>query len=38
MNYKILLSDDARDYIAALDEKSTRIVKKNLRKLDLVMM
>lgn len=34
MTYSILLSDDAREYIAALDEKSTRIVKENLRKLE----
>jgi mRNA-degrading endonuclease RelE of RelBE toxin-antitoxin system len=33
MSYEILLADDAREYIAALDDKSTRIVKENLRKL-----
>lgn len=34
MSYNILLGDDARDYLAALDEKSQRIVKDNLRKLE----
>ena len=33
MSYEILLGDDAREYVAALDDKSTRIVKENLRKL-----
>lgn len=33
MSYNILLGDDARDYLTALDEKSQRIVKENLRKL-----
>lgn len=33
MSYEILLADEARDYLAALDEKSTRIVKENLKKL-----
>jgi mRNA-degrading endonuclease RelE of RelBE toxin-antitoxin system len=33
MNYDILLADDAREYTDALDDKSTRIVKENLRKL-----
>ena len=33
MSYNILLGDDARDYLSALDEKSQRIVKENLRKL-----
>lgn len=34
MSYDILLSDDAREYVRFLDEKSTRIVKDNLRKLE----
>lgn len=33
MSYNILLGDDARDYLSALDDKSQRIVKQNLRKL-----
>ena len=33
MSYDVLLSKRAREYVAALDEKSTRIVKDNLRKL-----
>lgn len=33
MSYNILLGDNARDYLSALDEKSRRIVKENLRKL-----
>ena len=33
MSYEILLGDDAREYVAALDDKSTRIVKENFRKL-----
>ncbi|GAA0718997.1 mRNA-degrading endonuclease RelE of RelBE toxin-antitoxin system [Halorubrum trapanicum] len=33
MSYNVLLADDAREYVSALDEKSTRIVKENLRKL-----
>lgn len=33
MSYNILLGDDARDYLSVLDEKSQRIVKENLRKL-----
>lgn len=33
MSYSVLLSDDAREYITALDDKSERIVKDNLRKL-----
>jgi mRNA-degrading endonuclease RelE of RelBE toxin-antitoxin system len=33
MSYDVLLSERAREYVAALDEKSTRIVKDNLRKL-----
>jgi mRNA-degrading endonuclease RelE of RelBE toxin-antitoxin system len=34
MSYSVLLSDEARAYVAALDDKSTRIVKENLRKLE----
>lgn len=34
MSYDVLLADAAREYLAALDEKSTRIVKDNLRKLE----
>lgn len=34
MSYSILLAEDARDYIAALDGKSSRIVKENLQKLE----
>lgn len=33
MNYNILLAEDAREYVSALDGKSTRIIKENLRKL-----
>jgi len=33
MSYEILLGADAREYVAALDDKSARIVKENLRKL-----
>ncbi|WP_435065110.1 type II toxin-antitoxin system RelE family toxin [Halobaculum sp. EA56] len=33
MSYEVLLADSAREYLASLDEKSTRIVKDNLRKL-----
>jgi len=33
MSYEVLLAEEAREYVAALDEKSTRIVKDNLRKL-----
>lgn len=33
MSYNVLLADGPRAYIAALDEKSTRIVKRNLRTL-----
>ncbi|WP_336136438.1 type II toxin-antitoxin system RelE family toxin [Natronomonas amylolytica] len=33
MTYEVLLGDDAREYYTALDEKSQRIVKKNLQKL-----
>lgn len=33
MSFEVLLGPDAREYVAALDEKSQRIVKDNLRKL-----
>ena len=33
MSYEVLLAEQTREYVAALDEKSTRIVKDNLRKL-----
>ena len=33
MSYEVLLAEVAREYVAALDEKSSRIVKDNLRKL-----
>ncbi|WP_135662746.1 type II toxin-antitoxin system RelE family toxin [Halorhabdus rudnickae] len=33
MSYSILIGDEAQEYVSALDEKSKRIVKKNLRKL-----
>ena len=33
MSYEVLLAEEAREYVGALDEKSTRIVKDNLRKL-----
>ena len=33
MSYEVFLVEEAREYVAALDEKSTRIVKDNLRKL-----
>ncbi|WP_459193644.1 type II toxin-antitoxin system RelE family toxin [Halosimplex sp. J119] len=33
MSYEVLLAEEAREYVAALDEKSARIVKDNLRKL-----
>lgn len=33
MSYNILLGEDALEYLEALDEKSRRIVKDNLRKL-----
>lgn len=33
MSYDVLLAEKAREYVAALDENSTRIVKDNLRKL-----
>lgn len=34
MSYSVLLGDQPRDYLADLDEKSQRIVKDNLRKLE----
>ncbi|MDQ2054318.1 MULTISPECIES: type II toxin-antitoxin system RelE/ParE family toxin [Halobellus] len=34
MSFDILLSQNAREYLGALDEKSARIVKDNLRKLE----
>ncbi len=34
MSYSILLSEAAREYFHALDEKSQRIVKENLEKLE----
>lgn len=34
MSYNILLSDEAREYLEALDSKSTGIVKDNLEKLE----
>lgn len=34
MSYNVFLGDDARDYLEALDEKSQRIVKDNLRELE----
>jgi mRNA-degrading endonuclease RelE of RelBE toxin-antitoxin system len=33
MSFDILLGDKAREYLSSLDEKSTRIVKDNLKKL-----
>jgi mRNA-degrading endonuclease RelE of RelBE toxin-antitoxin system len=33
MSYNVLLADQPREYISVLDDKSTRIVKDNLRKL-----
>jgi len=33
MSYEVLLAEETREDVAALDEKSTRIVKDNLRKL-----
>jgi mRNA-degrading endonuclease RelE of RelBE toxin-antitoxin system len=33
MSYEVLLAQEAREYVGALDEKSARIVKDNLRKL-----
>lgn len=34
MSFEVLLVADAREYVLALDEKSQRIVKDNLRKLE----
>jgi mRNA-degrading endonuclease RelE of RelBE toxin-antitoxin system len=34
MSYEVLLAAEAREYVAALDDKSARIVKENLRKLE----
>jgi len=34
MSYNVLLADQPRKYVQTLDEKSTRIVKENLRKLE----
>lgn len=34
MSYNVLLAEGAREYVNALDEKSERIVKDNLRKLE----
>jgi mRNA-degrading endonuclease RelE of RelBE toxin-antitoxin system len=34
MRFDTLLSEEAREYLSALDEKSARIVKDNLRKLE----
>lgn len=34
MSYSVLLGDQPREYLAALDDKSQRIVKDNLRKLE----
>jgi len=33
MSYEVRLAEEAREYVGSLDEKSTRIVKDNLRKL-----
>lgn len=33
MSYNVLLADEAREYVSLLDDKSTRIIKDNLRKL-----
>ena len=33
MSYRVLLGDDAVEYLSVLDEKSERIVKENLGKL-----
>jgi mRNA-degrading endonuclease RelE of RelBE toxin-antitoxin system len=33
MSYSVLLADEARAYLQALNEKSQRIIKDNLRKL-----
>jgi len=34
MSYEVLLSEEARGYYGSLDEKSQRIVKENLEKLE----
>lgn len=34
MSYNVLLAEEAREYVAVLDDKSKRIVKDNLRKLE----
>lgn len=34
MSYEVLLAEEAREYVDALDEKSTRIVTDNLRTLE----
>jgi mRNA-degrading endonuclease RelE of RelBE toxin-antitoxin system len=34
MSYEVLLSDEAREYYGSLSEKSQRIVKENLEKLE----
>lgn len=34
MSYSVLLGEDAREYLGALDQKSAGIVKDNLRKLE----
>ena len=34
MSYEVLLSDEAREYYGSLSEKSQRIVKENLKKLE----
>lgn len=34
MSYSILLAQKAQEYISALDDKSIRIIKDNLRKLE----
>ena len=34
MSYDVLLSDEAREYYGSLSEKSQRIVKENLEKLE----
>ena len=34
MSYSVLLADQPREYIAAADEKSERIITDNLRKLE----
>jgi len=34
MTYNVLLSDDAREYHTALDDKSQRIIRENLERLE----